>query len=64
MLLTLNGKAHQFDGTTIHDLLEQLGLQGRLAVEVNEDIVPKSEHASYSLSAGDVVEVVHAIGGG
>lgn len=64
MLLTLNGKLHQFEGTTVHELIEQLGLQGRLAVEVNEDIVPKSDHATYSLSAGDVVEIVHAIGGG
>jgi len=64
MLLTLNGKPHQFEGTTVHELIEQLGLQGRLAVEVNEDIVPKSDHATYSLSAGDVVEIVHAIGGG
>jgi sulfur carrier protein len=64
MLLTLNGKEHQFDGNTVSELIEQLGLQGRLAVEVNEDIVPKSDHATYPLSAGDVVEIVHAIGGG
>ncbi|MEP2249791.1 sulfur carrier protein ThiS, partial [Marinobacter sp.] len=36
----------------------------RFAVEVNEDIVPRSQHATFSLIYGDRVEVVHAIGGG
>ena len=64
MQLTLNGKPHTFEGRTIRDLLDLLGLQGRLAVEVNREIVPKSEHARFSLSDGDVIEIVHAIGGG
>ena len=34
------------------------------AIEVNEAIIPRSQYAEYSLSAGDVVEVVVAIGGG
>ena len=64
MQLTLNGKLHQFEGATIRELLDQLGLHGRLAVEVNQEIVPKGEHAAYRLAEGDVVEIVHAIGGG
>ncbi|WP_197468774.1 MoaD/ThiS family protein, partial [Alcanivorax sp. HI0083] len=28
------------------------------------EIVPKSQHADFSLNEGDVVEIVHAIGGG
>ncbi|MEP4372681.1 MAG: sulfur carrier protein ThiS [Alloalcanivorax venustensis] len=36
----------------------------RLAVEVNREIVPKSEHGTHTLQEGDTVEVVHAIGGG
>jgi len=64
MQLTLNGKQHTFEGRTIRELLDALGLHGRLAVEVNREIVPKSEHARFSLSDGDVIEVVHAIGGG
>lgn len=64
MQLTLNGKPHQFEGATIRELLDQLGLHGRLAVEVNQEIVPKGEHTAYRLADGDVVEIVHAIGGG
>lgn len=64
MQLTLNGKPHTFDGRTIRDLLDTLGLHGRLAVEVNQEIVPKSEHAQFTLTDNDVIEIVHAIGGG
>ena len=64
MQITLNGKPHQSDAGTIRQLLDQLGLHGRLAVEVNQDIVPKSEHPMHQLHDGDVVEIVHAIGGG
>ncbi|MBS8240331.1 sulfur carrier protein ThiS [Marinobacter lipolyticus] len=50
---------------TIADLIEHMALTGkRLAVEVNEDIVPRSQHPEFRLQDGDRVEVVHAIGGG
>ncbi|MFP1681662.1 sulfur carrier protein ThiS [Alloalcanivorax sp. C16-1] len=63
--LTVNGDPMTLEGTTVADLVAQLQLQGRrLAVEVNRDIVPKSEHGQHRLQDGDVVEIVHAIGGG
>ena len=47
------------------DLLARQELTGRrVAVELNLDIVPRSQHAETVLKAGDQVEVVHAIGGG
>lgn len=50
---------------TIADLIEHMALTGkRLAVEVNEDIVPRSQHPEFRLNDGDRIEVVHAIGGG
>ncbi len=65
MQLQVNGDSLEFDGRTISDLLVQLAIHGRrLAVEVNRDIIPKSEHADFALSDGDIVEIVHAIGGG
>ena len=65
MQLQVNGDSLEFDGQTVSDLLARLEIQGRrLAVEVNRDIIPKSEHAAYQLSDGDIVEIVHAIGGG
>ena len=66
MNILVNGDAFKLaEQATIATLLEQLALAGkRLAVEVNEDIVPRSQHGEYRLNAGDRVEVVHAIGGG
>ena len=66
MQVKVNGEAVELpNGATIAALIEQLALAGkRVAVEVNEDIVPRSQHQDFSLSEGDRVEVVHAIGGG
>ncbi|MDW5376076.1 sulfur carrier protein ThiS [Halomonas sp. HP20-15] len=66
MQIQLNGQRHTLDGEpTIDDLVTTLGLTGRrIAVEVNETIVPRSQHAATRLADGDRVEVVHAIGGG
>jgi len=50
---------------TLVALIEDLDLAGkRVAVEVNEEIVPRSEYARRRLRDGDRVEIVHAIGGG
>ncbi len=64
--VTVNGEPQQLaTGATIADLVASLDLQGRrVAVECNLEIVPKAEHATTTLKAGDVLEVVHAIGGG
>jgi sulfur carrier protein len=66
MQITLNGATHQLEeGQSVAELLEQLQLVGkRLAVEVNEEIIPKSRHTIQQLQSGDRVEIVHAIGGG
>ena len=66
MDILLNGEPHQLpDRCTVADLIHSLGLAGkRLAVEVNLDVVPRTEHAGAMLQAGDRVEIVHAIGGG
>lgn len=66
MQVQVNGNPMELpDEATVAALIEQLSLTGkRLAVEVNEDIVPRSQHTEFTLSDGDRVEVVHAIGGG
>jgi len=66
MQLLVNGDPLELPaGATVAELIEYLGLAGRrVAVEVNEDIVPRSRHAQRVLQEGDRVEVVHAIGGG
>ncbi|MEP1215281.1 MAG: sulfur carrier protein ThiS [Marinobacter sp.] len=66
MQVQVNGDAMELpDEATVAVLIDRLALAGkRLAVEVNEDIVPRSQHTEFTLSDGDRVEVVHAIGGG
>lgn len=66
MQIQINGEMrHIAEASTISDLLVLLEMVGRrVAVELNQDIVPKSQHAATVLKQGDVVEVVHAIGGG
>ncbi|MBW7471320.1 sulfur carrier protein ThiS [Marinobacter sp. M216] len=66
MQVEVNGDAMELPvGATVLTLVESMALAGkRLAVEVNEDIVPRSQHGEFVLSEGDRVEVVHAIGGG
>lgn len=64
--VTLNGETVTFvAGASVADVVAHLGLAGkRIAVERNQDIVPKSQHAATLLCVGDVIEIVHAIGGG
>lgn len=51
--------------TTIRQLLVAERLEGRrVAVELNEEIIPRSEHETRRIRHGDRVEIVHAIGGG
>ena len=66
MNIQLNGERRTLPSdTTLHDLLqaEQL-LERRVAVEVNGAIITRSLHATHALADGDVVEIVHALGGG
>lgn len=62
----VNGESKELAQTaTLADLVAQLDLTGkRIAVEINADIVPRSQHSETRLKAGDQVEIVHAIGGG
>ncbi len=50
---------------TLNDLLQILSLGAtKVAVELNQSIVPRSQHAQQRLQQGDCVEIVYAIGGG
>lgn len=66
MQIQVNGDALDIsENATLAELVEQLELAGkRIAIELNLEIIPRSEHAVTRLSAGDQVEIVHAIGGG
>jgi len=66
MQIYLNGEQRQIpDNTNMTALIELLELSDkRIAVEVNEELVPRSTYSDYSLKSQDNVEIVHAIGGG
>ena len=70
MMITLNGEAREIEpGTTVAMLVALLsGDEGRdprgIAIELNLEIIPKSEHASTIIEAGDRIEVVQFVGGG
>lgn len=66
MEILLNGKIHKVpENCLVSELIALLELQGkRLAVEINQTIIPRSEHPHWRLQPGDKVEIVHAIGGG
>jgi sulfur carrier protein len=49
----------------VRALVEHLGLtEGPVAVEVNRAIVPRAAHAVHPVAPGDVIEIVHFVGGG
>jgi sulfur carrier protein len=66
MKIVVNGQERALAApVTVAVLLDELGMAGkRVAVEVNQEIVPRSRHAEYRLNDSDRVEVVFAIGGG
>ncbi len=66
MELVINGKSQQAaEDITSAALLIQLGLENeRLAMEVNQEIVPRSQFDTYTFAPGDRIEIVRAIGGG
>lgn len=66
MYITLNGSPRDCaPATTVAQLLQEAGYGSRrVAVEVNHQIVPRSQHMSHVLAESDQVEIVHAIGGG
>ena len=66
MKIVLNGREEDVaSDATLADLVAASGLAGkRVAIEVNREIVPRSDYPARVLAAGDRIEVVHAIGGG
>jgi thiazole synthase len=64
--ITLNGEPGSWgDPLSVADLVERLGYDPRrIAVEVNCEVVPRSQHAQRRLASGDAVEIVRLVGGG
>jgi len=65
MDVLLNGEPHSIgQNGTIENLLTSLKLEGKFAIEINQNIIPRSEYPDTKLQTGDKIEIVQAIGGG
>ncbi|NNE37200.1 MAG: sulfur carrier protein ThiS [Gammaproteobacteria bacterium] len=65
MQVIINGESRNVsDNLTIVELLNEMGIEGKIAVEVNQEILPRSQFSDYRLNPGDTLEIVRAIGGG
>ena len=66
MKIKINGEEKEIaDGLSLNGLLESLQIRpGRVVVERNRDIVPRDSFAAAMLAEGDVLEIVHFVGGG
>ena len=64
--ITLNGDSYRIDGDTpLTILLERLKMRrGRVAVEINREIVPKANYDATIVRVGDSVEIINFVGGG
>ncbi len=64
--VVINGEPRTVsEGTSVLALIGELGLAGKpVAVEMNREIVPRANHSTTLLSAGDRLEVVTFVGGG
>jgi sulfur carrier protein len=64
--ITVNGKPVEVEAeTTVTDFLADKGLRPAMTiVELNGSIVARSRYDETEFKTGDVVEVVHAVGGG
>ena len=66
MEILVNGEKISLpEDSNIEDLIVHLGYQNqRIAIEINESIIPKSNHSFFLLKDLDKVEVINAVGGG
>ncbi len=66
MQLTINGSERSInDAGNVEEMLRELGLDPRgVVVELNRTIVRRADIAATPVRNGDVVEIVHFVGGG
>jgi len=66
MKITINGQIKQCSPNfTIESLLDELGYANKkIAVEINEEIIPRSKLKNKLIIDGDRIEIINAVGGG
>ena len=65
MKVLLNGSSYSVkDNCSLDWLIKNLELDGKYAIEINQNIIPRSQYSTKQVSNGDKIEIVLAIGGG
>lgn len=66
MRVTVNGESRELAGArSVAELLADLRVSAaRVAVEINEEVVPRDDYQHRQVAGGDRVEIVHFVGGG
>lgn len=65
MKVLLNGSSYSLkDNCSLDSLIKNLELDGKYAIEINQNIIPRSQYSTKQVSNGDKIEIVQAIGGG
>ena len=66
MRLTINGKIKDnIQAKSLDGLLDELGIiSGRVAVEVNTQVIKKADYENFRINDGDMIEIVSFVGGG
>jgi sulfur carrier protein len=66
MQLTINGEERSIESiSSVAELLTLFKLEQKiLVVELNRDIVERSDYGKTALQEGDKLEIVHFVGGG
>ena len=66
MQISVNGKKYKIkENQNILMLLKKLGFKmSKVAVEINQELIPRETYKSVTLKKGDKVEIVTFLGGG
>ncbi len=65
MLVYINDKAQEFEGTTLEELLVAAAVDRMgVAVAVDMEIIPTTEYESFKLTQGAQITIIRATKGG
>lgn len=64
-MVKINGEEQNAAGKTIAEIVTEGGYKfTQVAVERNEEIVPKAQYDTVTVQDGDMIEIVRFVGGG
>ncbi len=65
MNIKVNGKNFEVDdGATLETVVFRIGMQGPVAVSLNDEVVPYKKLGEHKVVEGNVIEIFTMLGGG